>query len=164
LQLLSCGCAHSKVQPNRARWSTSALTSSWRRTLESSEENFRALRPRSLESSEENSSFLQGRTLERWTFQQLSWSSSPLRRLIRASPLSPGLPHRVRSTRRVSHPLGGLLLARTPGLVSCRKRPWGSTLQGLSLTTRSCSSSPQNYPLGVPPTHSQQINAGMCGV
>jgi hypothetical protein len=69
----------------------------------------------------------------------------------RASPLNPGLPHRVGSTHRVSHPHGGLLLARTPGLVSCRKRPWGFALQGLTLTTRSCSSSPQKYPLGVPP-------------
>jgi hypothetical protein len=33
---------------------------------------------------------------------------------------------RVRSVHRVSHPLDGLLLARTPGLISCRKRPWGS--------------------------------------
>jgi hypothetical protein len=55
-----------------------------------------------------------------------------------ASPLHPGLPHRVRSALRVSHPLDGFLLARTPGLVSCRKRPWGFALQGLSLTTRSC--------------------------
>lgn len=55
----------------------------------------------------------------------------------RASQLNPGLPHRVRSAHRVSHPHDGLLLARTSGLVSCRKRPWGFTLQGLSLTTRS---------------------------
>lgn len=33
---------------------------------------------------------------------------------------------RVRSVLRVSHPLDGFLLARTPGLVSCRLRPWGS--------------------------------------
>jgi hypothetical protein len=59
----------------------------------------------------------------------------------RASPLHPGLPHRVRSAHRVSHPHDGLLLARTPSLVSCRKRPWGFALQGFSLTTRSCSSS-----------------------
>jgi hypothetical protein len=38
----------------------------------------------------------------------------------RASPLHPGLPHRVRSALRVSHPLDGLLLARTSDLVSCR--------------------------------------------
>jgi hypothetical protein len=55
-----------------------------------------------------------------------------------ASPLHPGLPHRVRSALRVSHPLDGFLLAQTPGLVSCRKRPWGFALQGVSLTTRSC--------------------------
>jgi hypothetical protein len=55
-----------------------------------------------------------------------------------ASPLHPGLPHRVRSALRVSHPLDGLLLARTSGLVSCRKRPWGFALQGFSLTARSC--------------------------
>jgi hypothetical protein len=56
----------------------------------------------------------------------------------RASPLNPGLPHRVRSVLKVSYLLDGLLLARTPGLVSCRKRPWGFALQGISLTTRSC--------------------------
>jgi hypothetical protein len=55
-----------------------------------------------------------------------------------ASPLNPGLPHRVSSVLRVSHPLDGLLLARTSGLISCRKRPWGFALQGISLTTRSC--------------------------
>jgi len=55
-----------------------------------------------------------------------------------ASPLHPGLPRRVRSALRVSHPLDGFLLAQTPGLVSCRKRPWGFALQGVSLTTRSC--------------------------
>jgi hypothetical protein len=37
-----------------------------------------------------------------------------------ASPLSPGLPHPVRSAFRVSHPPDGLLLAALPGLVSCR--------------------------------------------
>jgi hypothetical protein len=36
------------------------------------------------------------------------------------SPLCPGLPHPVRSAPRVSHPPGGLLLDRLPGLVSCR--------------------------------------------
>jgi len=37
-----------------------------------------------------------------------------------ASPQDPGLPHPVRSASGVSHPHDGLLLARLPGLVSCR--------------------------------------------
>ena len=56
--------------------------------------------------------------------------SSNSRRVLRpfdasaqASPLNPGLPHRVRSALRVSRPLDGFLLAQTSGLVSCRKRP-----------------------------------------
>jgi hypothetical protein len=36
------------------------------------------------------------------------------------SPLTPGLPHPVRSVSRVSHPHDGLLLDRLPGLVPCR--------------------------------------------
>jgi hypothetical protein len=44
-----------------------------------------------------------------------SYSTSHLQ-----SPLTRGLPHLVRSTFRVSHPLGGLLLCRLPGLVSCQ--------------------------------------------
>jgi hypothetical protein len=38
----------------------------------------------------------------------------------RASPLHLGLPHRVRSAHRVSHPLDGFLLARTSGHISDR--------------------------------------------
>jgi hypothetical protein len=52
--------------------------------------------------------------------QRLSWSFFPFDASARASLLHAGLPHRLRSVLRVSHPLDGLLLARTPGLVSCR--------------------------------------------
>jgi hypothetical protein len=82
----------------------------------------------------------------------------------RASPLHPGLPHRVRSAHRVSHPLDGLLLARTPGLVSCRKRPWGFALQGFSLTTRSCQLVAARIPSWRFSIHRQQLIVTVCGV
>lgn len=39
---------------------------------------------------------------------------------------TPGLPPRLRSVSRVSHPLDGLLPHRPSGLVSCPRRSWGS--------------------------------------
>jgi hypothetical protein len=85
--------------------------------------------------------------------QLLSWSFSPLRRLARASLLHPGLPHRVRSAHRVSHPLDGLLLARTPGPVSYRYRPWGSLHPPGGFPHRwvPLARHLRNYPLGVLP-------------
>jgi hypothetical protein len=80
-----------------------------------------------------------------------------------ASPPHPGLPHRVRSALRISHPLDGLLLARTPGLVSCRKRPWGFALQGFSLTARSCQLVAAELPSWRFSTTSVQIKVRMCG-
>jgi hypothetical protein len=47
----------------------------------SPKESFRARRQSHLKSSEKDSQILQKRTVERWAFQQLSWSSVPLRRL-----------------------------------------------------------------------------------
>jgi hypothetical protein len=49
----------------------------------------------------------------------------PLRRFGRLSPLSPGLPHPVRSTFRLSQPPSGFLLNPPQDSVSCLKRPWG---------------------------------------
>jgi len=59
--------------------------------VESSEEDLVALRPRHHDASEEKSWLLRGRTLERWTFQQLSWSSLPLRRIGPSESTSPRL-------------------------------------------------------------------------
>jgi len=59
--------------------------------FESSEEDLRALRPSHHENSKEKSWLLRGRTLERWAFQQLSWSSSPLRRIGSSESTSPRL-------------------------------------------------------------------------
>jgi hypothetical protein len=57
-----------------------------------------------------------------------------------ASPPDPGLPHPVRSACGVSHPLDGLLLARLPGLVSCRSAHGVPTLQSVPLARSSSAS------------------------
>jgi hypothetical protein len=67
--------------------------------------------PESPRNLKETTRILQRRTLERWAFQQLSWSSVPLRRVSSGESTHPGLPHRVRSAHRVLHPHGGFLLA-----------------------------------------------------
>jgi hypothetical protein len=57
------------------------------------------------------------------------------------SPLTPGLPHPVRSTYRFSQPLSGLLLPAPRSHVSCFNRLWGFALQRLPLPNSSGSSS-----------------------
>ena len=51
----------------------------------------------------------------------------PLRRFNWLNPLSPGLPHPVRSAYRLFQPPSGLLLCQSGDPVSCLLRPWGST-------------------------------------
>jgi hypothetical protein len=80
-QRLSCGCAHFKVQPNRAR--RSDQSSRTLRTMSSPSTPYGVSSrspPNSPTSLEEAARILRGRILERWAFRQLSWSSSPLRR------------------------------------------------------------------------------------
>jgi hypothetical protein len=48
------------------------------------------------------------------------------------SPLTPGLPHPVRSACRFSQPLSGLLLRLPCGFVSPRRHPWDSRPSELS--------------------------------
>lgn len=48
------------------------------------------------------------------------------------SPLTPGLPHPVRSAYRLSQPLSGLLLRQPCGFVSPRRHPWGSLFRAFS--------------------------------
>jgi hypothetical protein len=71
----------------------------------------------------------------------------PLRRLSPGESTTPGLPHRVRSALRVSHPLDGLLLAWTFRPCFMPVTPLGFTLQGLSPTAGSRDSSPRDYSL-----------------
>jgi hypothetical protein len=54
----------------------------------------------------------------------------PLRRFSWLSPLSPGLPHPIRSAFRFSQPLSDLLLCQPGGSVSCLVRPWGFSFRG----------------------------------
>jgi hypothetical protein len=80
-QRLSCGCAHYKVQPNRARRSNQS--SRTLRTVSSPSTPKGASSrspPNSPTSLKEAVRIIRGRILERWAFRQLSWSSSPLRR------------------------------------------------------------------------------------
>jgi hypothetical protein len=80
--------------------------------------------------------------------RQLPWSFSSLRRLSTRAPDSAAASP-SRAVLRVSHPLDGLSLPGTFGLVSCRNAHGIFALQGFSPTIRPTGSSPVGYPLGV---------------
>jgi hypothetical protein len=73
----------------------------------------------------------------RLSHRQLPWSFSPLRRLSLGKSTNPGLPRRVRSALRVSHPLDGLLLAQTSDHFQAGNALGVYALQGLSPAARS---------------------------